>query len=198
MRKTTQYKPNSVEDPKLVINIAKEIFEANAMTLATCDANGQPSARIVLLKEIVDDGYIFYSNYDSNKGKQIEQNNKVSLLFLWKKLERQVRIEGNATKTSTEKSTDYFHERPKGSQIGAWTSPQSRVISRKELDQRAAKIKEKYINENELPLPPFWGGYIVKPHKFEFWQGRQNRLHDRIVYDRSSSTPGWRSYRIAP
>ncbi len=173
------------------------VFEANAMTLATCGSDGQPHARTVLLKEIIDEGYIFYTNYESHKGLEIEQNNKVSLLFFWKELERQVRIQGTATKISREHSEQYFHSRPKGSQIGAWASPQSQKITRNELDQQAITIQSKYSDKAQLPLPPFWGGYLVTPTRYEFWQGRKNRLHDRIVYSHIDNSK-WEIQRIAP
>lgn len=174
-----------------------EVFEANAMTLATCGADGQPSARTVLLKEIVEDGYIFYTNYNSDKGVEIAENNKVALLFFWKELERQVRIEGIVEKVPKEKSEEYFQSRPKGSQIGAWTSPQSQSITREQLDSLASETQSKYADDTKLPLPPFWGGYLVKPSKFEFWQGRQNRLHDRIIYTHNENVE-WSFSRIAP
>ncbi len=174
-----------------------EVFEANAMTLATCGADGQPSARTVLLKEIVEDGYIFYTNYNSDKGVEIAENNKVALLFFWKELERQVRIEGIVEKVPKEKSEEYFQSRPKGSQIGAWTSPQSQSITREQLDSLASETQSKYADDTKLPLPPFWGGYLVKPSKFEFWQGRQNRLHDRIIYTQNENVE-WSFSRIAP
>ena len=175
----------------------QEVIEANALTLATCGSDGQPAARTVLLKEIITEGYIFYTNYESRKGLEIEQNNKVSLLFFWKELERQVRIQGTATKISREHSEQYFHSRPKGSQIGAWTSPQSQKITREELDRKAGVTQSKYVNSDQLPLPPFWGGYLVSPTRYEFWQGRKNRLHDRIVYSHNDDS-NWGIQRIAP
>ncbi len=173
------------------------ITEANAMTLATCGQDGQPSSRIVLLKGIIDEGYIFYTNYDSLKGQQLAENNKASLLFFWKELERQVRIEGVVHKVTPEQSTEYFKSRPKGSQIGAWSSPQSHIITRDALDKRVSAIEAKFAHLDALPLPPFWGGYILKPHFFEFWQGRKNRLHDRITY-RLNQDNAWNIQRIAP
>ena len=177
--------------------LESEVLEANAMTLATCGSNGQPSARTVLLKEIIEEGYVFYTNYNSDKGVQIDKNNKVALLFFWKELERQVRIEGRVKKVSKEKSQEYFQSRPKGSQIGAWTSPQSQTVTREELDSLAETTQSKYADESVLPLPPFWGGYIVKPISFEFWQGRQNRLHDRIIYEQNAQSK-WVISRLAP
>ncbi len=175
----------------------QDVFEANAMTLATCGSDGQPAARTVLLKEITDQGYIFYTNYDSQKGLDIAHNNKVSLLFFWKELERQVRIQGIASRISRTHSEQYFHSRPKGSQIGAWTSPQSQHITREELDQQASSIQSKYAEDKQIPLPPFWGGYCVSPTSYEFWQGRKNRLHDRIVYSPIGDSK-WQIERIAP
>lgn len=177
--------------------LSAEIFEANAMTLATCGNDGQPSARTVLLKEIEPDGFIFYTNYNSKKGIQISQNNKASILLFWKELERQIRIEGQVTQISRAHSEEYFHSRPKGSQIGAWASPQSDIISREDLEAKKGRLEEQHAEEESLPLPPFWGGYKLKPHYFEFWQGRQNRLHDRISYS-LTNTQEWAIDRIAP
>lgn len=173
------------------------IFEVNAMTLATVNHEGQPSARTVLLKEIDDKGFVFYTNYESRKGHDISHNKKVSLLFFWKELEQQVRIEGLVEKVPAEVSADYFQSRPKGSQIGAWASPQSQRITRDQLEDRVTLITEEYKNDDVLPLPPHWGGYVVIPDFIEFWQGRQNRLHDRIVYQRKANGQ-WDIYRVAP
>lgn len=177
--------------------IDQDVFEANAMTLATCGSDGQPAARTVLLKEITEEGYGFYTNYESQKGRDIAHNDKVALLFFWKELERQVRIQGRAKKISREHSEKYFHSRPKGSQVGAWTSPQSQHITRKELDQQAKTIQSKYSANDQLPLPPFWGGYCVVPTRYEFWQGRKNRLHDRLIYSHTADSK-WEINRIAP
>lgn len=177
--------------------IDQEIYEANAMTLATCGSDGQPSARTVLLKEIEVDGFLFYSNYLSKKGLQLKENNKASLLFFWKELERQIRIEGIVEKITPAHSEDYFHSRPRGSQIGAWVSPQSQQITRSELDNRKTEFENKFADQKSIPLPDYWGGYKLKPHYFEFWQGRKNRLHDRISY--SPIDPDkWQIKRIAP
>ena len=175
----------------------QDVFEANAMTLATCGSDGQPTARTVLLKEITKEGFIFYTNYESQKGLDIAHNNKVSLLFFWKELERQVRIQGTAQKISREHSEQYFHSRPKGSQVGAWTSPQSQHITREELDQQARTIQSKYSADDRLPLPPFWGGYCVSATRYEYWQGRKNRLHDRLIYSHIDDSK-WEINRIAP
>jgi pyridoxamine 5'-phosphate oxidase len=174
-----------------------KITEVNAMTLATVNNEGQPSARIVLLKEVADGGFVFFTNYGSRKANEIVDSEKVSLLFFWKELEQQIRIEGQAMKIDKTQSEDYFQSRPKGSQIGAWASPQSHRISREDLEKNVEKIAEKHINDNVLPLPDNWGGYIVIPHYYEFWQGRQNRLHDRIVYHKLDQDK-WEIYRIAP
>ena len=173
------------------------IEEPNAMTLATATLSGRPSARIVLLKAIQGKGFVFFTNYLSRKGTEIDENPFVSLLFFWKELERQVRIEGKITKTSTEESDAYFFSRPLESRIGAWSSPQSSVIeSRKFLEENAEKFREEFGTEN-VPRPDFWGGYLVEPHAIEFWQGRPGRLHDRIRYflDEKES---WTIERLAP
>jgi pyridoxamine 5'-phosphate oxidase len=177
--------------------IKEEILEPNAMTLSTVDIENNPTSRIVLLKGVEERGFVFYTNYESDKGKDIERNPNVSLLFLWKKLQRQVRISGIVEKLPKEQSEDYFHSRPKGSQIGAWVSPQSKVISDKEvLARRKEELVKKYKDDKHLPLPDFWGGYKVTPNKIEFWQGRPDRLHDRLRYTINGNT--WKLERIAP
>lgn len=179
--------------------VDSEIEEPNAMTLATANAEGQPSARIILLKGASADGFEFYTNYKSRKALEIEHNPKVALVFLWKEIERQIRIEGIANKLSKEKSQVYFQSRPHGSQIGAWASPQSKVITdRKELEEAAEKISEQFENVDPLPCPDHWGGYIVKPHLIEFWQGRADRLHDRIRYSQNEKGENWMIDRLAP
>jgi len=176
--------------------LAAEILEPNAMVLATADANGRPSARVVLLKGVQDGGFVFYSNYHSRKGHDMAANPQVALVFNWLDLERQVRIEGSVQKVPQEVSEAYFHSRPRGSQLGAWTSRQSEVISHREvLDERLEKLEQRY--PDTVPLPNFWGGYIVMPKRIEFWQGRSNRLHDRFVYD--VQTDGtWSLERLSP
>lgn len=172
------------------------VEEANAMTVSTVDENGFPKNRVVLLKKFDDNGFYFYTNYNSDKGKALAQNNKICLSFFWPNLERQVVISGIAEKTSEADSTEYFHSRPKGSQIGAMVSPQSEVIkSREFLEENLSQLQEKYKN-SEVPKPEYWGGYRIKPVSVEFWQGRPNRLHDRIRYTKTESD--WKIERLAP
>jgi pyridoxamine 5'-phosphate oxidase len=177
--------------------IASEIDEVNAMTLATASADGMPSARIVLLKGFTDEGFVFFTNYESFKGQQMAENPKACLVFFWKELERQVRITGLIQKVSAAESDAYFISRPKGSQVGAWASPQSRVIeSRDWLDNQYKKL-ETDNEEVALDRPPHWGGYIVKPVIIEFWQGRPSRLHDRLQYTLQENGE-WNLERLAP
>lgn len=174
-----------------------DVSEVNAMVLSTVDDAGMPHSRVVLLKGLEEGGFVFFTNYDSNKGKQIVKHNKVALLFFWKELERQVRIEGKIEKISEEASDLYFHSRPKSSQIGAAASPQSEVIEGREVvEKKAASLTEAY-KDKEVPRPGNWGGYIVKPYLIEFWQGRSSRLHDRIVFDKKINN-SWKIYRLAP
>ena len=174
-----------------------EISEPNAMILATVNAQGQPSARTVLLKTASDEGFEFYTNYTSQKGREIEQNPKVSIVFLWKELERQIRIDGVAEKIDPEKSQVYFQSRPRGSQIGAWASPQSQEIpDRRMLEEEVERITDQFENVDPLPCPDHWGGYLVKPHTIEFWQGRSDRLHDRFRYTKHDAN--WIINRLAP
>lgn len=176
--------------------IAAEAMEANAMSLATANAAGQPSVRIVLLRGLDDRGFVFFTNYESHKGRDLEENPHASLGFFWPELERQVRIMGKVAKVSTEESDAYFNSRPRGSKIGAWASPQSDVIeSRDLLDYRAKDYDAKYKNET-VERPPHWGGYRLDPHTIEFWQGRESRLHDRIQYVQNDGV--WQIQRLAP
>lgn len=174
-----------------------EIEEVNAMTLATATAAGKPSARIVLLKGFDENGFVFFTNYHSHKGREIEENPFASLVFFWKELERQVRVEGNVLKTTAEESDAYFHSRPAGSRIGAWASPQSAIISSRNVIEETVVELEKSFEAKEIDRPPHWGGYIVKPTLIEFWQGRSSRLHDRIQYS-IMDTGGWKIKRLAP
>ena len=174
-----------------------EVKEPNAMVLATSGSDNQPSARVVLLKGIKEGGFLFYTNYRSRKASDIESNAKVSLLFYWSPLARQVRIEGTVKRLDRQQSERYFKSRPRGSQISAIASPQSSSIdSREALESFFEEIAEQYKEEEKLPLPEFWGGYAVHPHHFEFWQGRENRLHDRIEY--SLEDQEWVLRRLAP
>lgn len=174
-----------------------DIDEVNAMTLATVDANGKPAARIVLLKGYTHEGFVFFTNYESAKGQDLAINPNAALLFFWKELERQIRIEGTVEKIDPADSDAYFHSRPAGSRIGAWVSPQSKVIpDRAFLENNYNQLIEKYPDENKVPRPPHWGGFIVKPESFEFWQGRSSRLHDRLKY--TSTAEGWSRDRLAP
>ena len=173
-----------------------ETFEPTAAVLSTIDKENHPSARTILLKDVNEKGFVFYTNYGSKKAKELTSNPNASLLFLWKELQRQVRIEGTTEKVSRKESEEYFHSRPRESQIGAWASAQSSVIpDRKSLDDKFEEYRKKF-GEDEIPLPDFWGGYILVPNYFEFWQGRPNRLHDRICYKLENNN--WKIFRLAP
>jgi pyridoxamine 5'-phosphate oxidase len=177
-----------------------DILEPNAMSLATADGDGQPDLRTVLLKYFDDSGFVFYTNYGSRKAREMEQNPQAALLFTWLGLNRQVRIQGKVEKISKAESLRYFASRPRGSQIGAWVSEQSKVIaSRGLLEQKVAEIKRKF-GDGEVPLPNFWGGFRVAPHSVEFWQGRPSRLHDRFEYNRTEqgSDKSWTIERLQP
>ncbi|MEI6409299.1 MAG: pyridoxamine 5'-phosphate oxidase [Bacteroidota bacterium] len=171
--------------------------EPNAMTLATADKQGRPSARTVLLKAYDHAGFVFYTNYESKKGAELAENPFAALLFTWLELERQIRIEGAVTRVTETESTTYFQSRPKGSQIGAWASPQSRVIPGREvLEQNMEALRAQYADVEILPKPAHWGGYVVQPEMIEFWQGRESRLHDRIRYRLENGV--WTIERLAP
>lgn len=163
--------------------VAAQVIESNAMTLATATADGRPSARIVLLKDVDPSGFVFYTNYDGRKGQELSENPHAALLFYWPELTRQVRVEGAVVRVPKEESAAYFRTRSPLSRLGAWASRQSSVIAGREvLDARLAELQTEYPNEDDIPLPPFWGGYRLTPHLFEFWHGRPNRLHDRLRY----------------
>ena len=177
--------------------LKSEIYEANAMTLATVDADMVPSARIVLLKAFDEQGFVFFTNYNSQKGSELARNDRACLVFFWKELERQVRITGIAEKISAEESIAYFNSRPDGSKIGAWASPQSLVVAGKAWLKETFDYYMERFKHGEIPRPPHWGGYRVKPFRIEFWQGRPNRLHDRILYT-SAEDKIWKIERLAP
>lgn len=167
------------------------------MALSTVNQDGRPSSRIVLLKGYDERGFVFFGNYESNKGKQLQSTPFASLLFFWKELERQIRIEGSCIMVSPEESDEYFYSRPFGSRIGAWASPQSsEVVGRSVFEQKAYELKLQYADGN-IPRPPHWGGYRVVPDRIEFWQGRSDRLHDRVLYNKTSESD-WRISRLAP
>lgn len=174
-----------------------EVPEPNAMTLSTVDAHGKPSARIVLLKGIDRDQFLFYTNYQSQKGRELDTNPACALTFFWPELERQVRISGIVARVDEKSAEAYFQSRPRGSQVSAWASPQSSVIKNRELlEERAKEIEKRFEGKSVLPKPHQWGGFAVAPFEMEFWQGRSNRLHDRIVYSLKESK--WLIYRLAP
>ena len=178
--------------------LAAQLDEPTAFTLSTVAASGQPSSRVVLLKGLPDDtGFLFYTNYDSRKGQELAAQPLAALNFFWPGLERQVRVEGRIEKAPESLSTEYFQSRPRSSQIGAWASPQSQIIgSREALEAREADVANEFGAQDPLPRPPHWGGYMLRPHRLEFWQGRPSRLHDRIVYELDGSI--WRRSRLAP
>ncbi|GAB2536839.1 pyridoxamine 5'-phosphate oxidase [Rufibacter soli] len=178
--------------------LSAKVEEPTAFTLSTCSAQGKPSARVVLLKALESEGFVFYTNYESRKGQQLLENPFAALTFFWPALERQVRVEGTVERVSAQASDDYFHSRPRGSQIGAWSSPQSQPIQdRQVLDILAKEYEAKFADQEVVPRPPHWGGYLVRPLKVEFWQGRQNRLHDRLLYKQQEGG-NWHLQRLAP
>ena len=173
-----------------------ELLDPNAMSIATVAHDGQPYCRTVLLKHYDEKGFVFYTNHESNKARHIAENGKVALLFFWRSLGRQIGIRGTASRISKAETLKYFLSRPRGSQIGAWVSAQSSVVSsRSQIEAKYAEMKQKFADK-EIPLPSFWGGYRVEPHELEFWQSRNDRLHDRFLYSREEQ--GWRIERLAP
>ena len=176
---------------------AAKLPEPNAMILATADRQGRPSSRVVLLKGVDGRGFVFYTNYESRKGRELELNPQVSLLFPWVALERQVEVQGALTKISREESGAYFHSRPRLSQLAAWASHQSAIISGRTMLEEAMKALETKYHGQEVPLPPHWGGYRVNPETVEFWQGRRSRLHDRLRYRREKNGD-WSVERLSP
>lgn len=191
--------PDPIKQFQLWLNDAVEakVPLAEAMTLATATPDGKPSARLVLLKQVDQDGFVFFTNYRSAKARQLDANPYAALVFYWNALERQVRIEGSVVRTSEQESSDYFQTRPRESQIGAWASDQSDVISgRDALEQRARELEALYC-DREIDCPEHWGGYRLDPERIEFWKGRVGRLHDRILYQRESGGV-WTITRLAP
>ncbi len=175
-----------------------ELKEPNAMVLATATPAGHPSARVLLLKEVSDAGFVFYTSYTSRKARELESNPFAALTFYWPELERQVRVEGQVGRASRQQSEKYFRSRPKGSRLGAWASHQSQVISsRDQLEAKLRDLEAQYADTDEIPVPEFWGGYCVIPETIEFWQGRPNRLHDRLRY-RKINTSEWILERLSP
>jgi pyridoxamine 5'-phosphate oxidase len=175
--------------------VEAQVHESNAMTLATVDPEGQPSSRIVLLKAVDQRGFSFYTNYESRKGRELAGNPRASLTFFWAGLEREVCVRGSCSKLSREESEIYYKSRPLGSRLGAWVSNQSSSIQNREfLEKRLEEVKMQY--GDEPPMPPYWGGYVLKPQTIDFWQGRPNRLHDRFLYTREGES--WRLERLSP
>lgn len=177
--------------------VKSDIPEVNAMTLATVDKEGMPAARIVLLKGYDERGFVFFTNYNSAKGNELVHNANACLVFFWKELERQVRITGITEKISTEESIAYFNSRPDGSKIGAWASPQSLAVAGKAWLKETFDYYVERFKHGEIPKPPHWGGYRIKPVKAEFWQGRPSRMHDRILYTKQNNG-SWKTERLAP
>jgi pyridoxamine 5'-phosphate oxidase len=175
------------------------LHEPNAMVVSSVSADGRPSSRLVLLKGLDERGFVFFTNYDSRKGREIHANPAVSLLFPWHDLQRQVRVEGVASRVAVEESEAYFAGRPRQSQLGAWASPQSEVVgSRSALDERYGAVLARFADADDVPLPPFWGGLRVAPSAVEFWQGRKGRMHDRLRYRRDTPAAAWVVERLAP
>ncbi|MFQ5678959.1 MAG: pyridoxamine 5'-phosphate oxidase [Gemmatimonadota bacterium] len=198
--------PELAEEPDPILLFRRWFEEAKragillpeAMSVATATPDGLPAARMMLLKEVGESGFLFYTNYESRKAHELEMNPRAALLFHWGVYQRQVRVEGDVARLSPEESAAYFRTRPRGSQLGAWASMQSRELeSRAELKRRFAERRTEFRGR-EVPLPPFWGGYRLIPERIEFWQGRANRLHDRLLYTRGEEGGGWRRVRLFP
>jgi len=194
--------PTADRDPMDLFNewfteaVKSGLLLPEAATLATCTKQAVPSARIVLIKQFNENGFIFYNNYSSRKAEELEENPRAALVYYWPILQRQVRIEGIVSRVTKNESEAYFHSRPRGSQLGAWASKQSKILAnRQDMDARFQNFKTKFKDSN-VPLPKFWGGYRVTPQCIEFWQGRANRLHDRLRFDREVN--GWASKRLYP
>jgi len=172
------------------------ILLPEAVSVSSCSKDGQPSSRMVLLKEFDEQGFVFFTNYNSRKSHELTENSKVALLFHWNVLQRQIRIEGTVEKVTAQESADYFHSRDRGSQVGAWASKQSqKLITDSELKDRMAHFSEKYAT-GEVPHPEFWGGWRVKPTYIEFWQGRASRLHDRVCFEKENGA--WKNFKLHP
>ncbi|MBX2945412.1 MAG: pyridoxamine 5'-phosphate oxidase [Cyclobacteriaceae bacterium] len=191
--------PHPIEQFSIWFNeaLAAKLPEPTAMHLATVNEHGNPSSRIVLLKGVEDSKFVFYTNYQSHKGKHLDNHPACALTFFWPELERQVRIEGTVSRIEAERSDEYFKSRPRASQIGAWSSPQSHVIANRAiLEERVKQMEKRFEHQDPLPRPRQWGGYAVDPLMIEFWQGRPSRLHDRILYAKANNT--WSISRLAP
>ncbi len=191
--------PDAIRQFQSWLNEAKDadLKEPNAMSLATATVDGRPSNRIVLLKDVSESGFVFYTSYQSRKGEELWANPQCALTFLWAELERQVRVEGKAERVSREQTESYFKRRPKGSRLGALVSNQSQILpDRQPLIDRLSKLEAKYAGTDDVPTPEYWGGYCVQPETIEFWQGRTNRLHDRLQY--TNTGLGWRIERLSP